>query len=76
MTDDHDEQKELLQEALVELWLTDPTRFDLRDDGERRYLRRRLVNKMWNVWNAQRAFERMHCRLEANELQATEEGMT
>ena len=60
MTDDPDEQKDLLQEALVELWLTDPTRFDLRDRGERRYLRRVMVNRMWRVWRAERAFERAH----------------
>lgn len=53
MTRDADEQADLLQEALVELWKTDPTRFDLRDPREVRYLKRILVSRMWRVWGAE-----------------------
>lgn len=60
MTDDEDERDDLLQAALMELWLADPTRFDVRDRGERRYLRRILVNTMWRVWKEERSFEHMH----------------
>ena len=55
LTENRDEQDDLLQEALVELWRTDPTRYDLRRRNERRFLRRVLVNRMWKVWKAERA---------------------
>jgi DNA-directed RNA polymerase specialized sigma24 family protein len=43
-----------VQEALVELWMIDPTRFDLRERKELNYLRRMLVNRMWDVWRVAR----------------------
>jgi DNA-directed RNA polymerase specialized sigma24 family protein len=54
ITDDVDERKDLLQEALVELWAIDPTRFDLREPKEVAYLRRMLINRMWDVWRSER----------------------
>ncbi len=50
ITEDRDQQDDLVQEALVELWMIDPTRFDLRERKELNYLRRMLVNRMWDVW--------------------------
>lgn len=52
MTPDSDEQEDYLQEALIHLWTLDVTRFDLRLQAERNYLRRMLVNHMWNVRRA------------------------
>lgn len=54
LTEDVEERKDLLQEALVELWAIDPTRFDLREASEIEYLRRMLVNRMWDVWRKER----------------------
>jgi DNA-directed RNA polymerase specialized sigma24 family protein len=48
-TPSEDEAEDLVQEAWIQLWQTDPTRFDLRDPREFRYLRRILVNRMWRV---------------------------
>ena len=55
MTSARDEQDDLLQEALVALWAIDPTRFDLREHAELAYLRRMLVNRMWDAWRKIRA---------------------
>jgi DNA-directed RNA polymerase specialized sigma24 family protein len=54
MTKEWEEQEDLLQEALVELWMIDPTRFDLRDRADMAYLRRLLINRMWDVWRKER----------------------
>ncbi|MDB4890480.1 MAG: hypothetical protein JWL61_2335 [Gemmatimonadetes bacterium] len=54
MTKEWEEQEDLLQEALVELWVIDPTRFDLREGMEIAYLRRMLINRMWDVWRKER----------------------
>lgn len=35
------------------LWETDPTRFDLEDQEDLRYLCRILANRMWQVWKAE-----------------------
>ena len=53
ITENSDDQQDLLQEALVELWVIDPTRFDLRDRDNLEYLRRMLVNRMWDVWRSE-----------------------
>lgn len=45
-----DDQNDLVQEALIELWSADPTRYDLEDPREVAYLRRILVNRMLDVW--------------------------
>lgn len=55
MTSARDEQDDLLQEALVALWVIDPTRFDLREPAELAYLRRMLVNRMWDALGKIRA---------------------
>ena len=49
LCDDPDVQKELLQEGLIKLWLTDPTRYDLTSFADRSYLRRAIVNRMLRV---------------------------
>jgi len=46
MTDDVDLQKDMLQEALILLWELDPTRFDPRKPGARRYLTKMMINQM------------------------------
>jgi DNA-directed RNA polymerase specialized sigma24 family protein len=53
LTHDADEQRDLLQEAMIKLWEVDPTRFDLKQTAELRYLRRVLVNRMWKVQRAE-----------------------
>jgi len=55
MTLDRDIRADLLQEATIALWGTDPTRFDLRDDAERKYLFAVLRNRMRDVWRRERA---------------------
>jgi DNA-directed RNA polymerase specialized sigma24 family protein len=49
MTDDQDEREDLVQEAMIALWKADPTRFDLRDQRDVRYLHKILVHRMWKV---------------------------
>ena len=49
ITQDADEEDDLMQEALIELWLIDPSRFDLRAADDCHYLRRMLANRMWSV---------------------------
>ena len=51
MTDDEDMRDDLVQEAMIRLWKTDPTRFDLRDRVDVRYLHKILVHRMWDVWD-------------------------
>ena len=50
--DGPDQADDLVQEALIELWLIDPSRFQLRDPREAAYLRRMLVRRMWDVRRA------------------------
>jgi hypothetical protein len=57
MTVDPDIRADLLQEATIALWQTDPTRFDLRDEADRQYLFAVLRNRMLDVWR----FERRRC---------------
>ena len=54
MTDDKDEREDLLQEAMIALWNADPTRFDLRDPLDMRYLEKILVHRMWKVWGGKK----------------------
>lgn len=54
MTDDPDEQEDLLQIALIELWKIDPTRFELGDEEDRAYLGRMLVHQMWRAWGGEK----------------------
>lgn len=53
LTDDPDLREDLVQEASICLWETDPTRFDLEDQEDLRYLCRILINRMWQVWKAE-----------------------
>ena len=51
-----DDRKDLLQDAMVELWNLDPTRYDFRDDADVSYIRRRLIMRMWSVWGGDPSF--------------------
>jgi DNA-directed RNA polymerase specialized sigma24 family protein len=51
MTEDRDERRDLLQEAMVALWKADPTRYDFDDVEDVDYLYRILVNRMLDVWD-------------------------
>ncbi len=53
LTADPDLRDDLVQEARIRLWETDPTRFDLEDQEDLRYLCRILTNRMWQVWKAE-----------------------
>ena len=53
LTADADLRDDLVQEARIRLWETDPTRFDLEDQEDLRYLCRILTNRMWQVWKAE-----------------------
>lgn len=55
ITDEPELQADLVQEAQIILWEVDPTRFDPRRFGEQAYLRRVLINRMWDVWRAEMA---------------------
>ena len=48
-----DQVDDLVQEALIELWLIDPSRFLLHDPQDAAYLRRMLVRRMWDVRRAE-----------------------
>jgi DNA-directed RNA polymerase specialized sigma24 family protein len=50
--EDEDQADDLVQEALIELWLIDPSRFVLDDPRDAAYLRRMLVRRMWDVRRA------------------------
>jgi DNA-directed RNA polymerase specialized sigma24 family protein len=54
MTADQDERDDLVEEARIKLWKADPTRFDLRDPVDVRYLQKILVHRMWRVWGGER----------------------
>jgi DNA-directed RNA polymerase specialized sigma24 family protein len=54
LTDDQDQREDLLHEAMIKLWKTDPTRFDFREKKEVRYLQKILVHRMWKVWSVER----------------------
>lgn len=53
LTSNRDLRDDLVQEARIYLWRMDPTRFDLRDGEELRYVRRELLARMWRVWRAE-----------------------
>ncbi|MHB1861398.1 MAG: hypothetical protein ACYCVL_00385 [Gemmatimonadaceae bacterium] len=53
LTGNRDLRDDLVQEARIYLWRMDPTRFDLRDKEELRYVRRELLARMWRVWRAE-----------------------
>ena len=53
LTRDRDLRQDLMQEAVIALWESDPTRFDLRDRAERAYLLRVMANRMRDVWRAE-----------------------
>lgn len=53
LTADADLREDLVQEARIRLWETDPTRLDLEDQEDLRYLCRILTNRMWQVWKAE-----------------------
>ena len=50
ITPDRDHQDDLIQEAMIALWNADPTRYDFRDRADVAYVRRVLINRMWDVW--------------------------
>jgi DNA-directed RNA polymerase specialized sigma24 family protein len=54
LTEDPDDRKDLVQEAMIELWKADPTRYDLRDPDDVDYLTRILTNRMRDVWGGDR----------------------
>ncbi|HEY5218546.1 MAG TPA: hypothetical protein VIJ16_02000, partial [Gemmatimonadaceae bacterium] len=53
LTNNRDLRDDLLQEARIYLWRMDPSRFDLRNVDEVRYVQRELVARMWRVWKAE-----------------------
>ena len=53
MTTDHDLGDDLLQEARIRLWELDPTRFDLQNAEDLRYVCRALINRMWSGMRAE-----------------------
>ena len=45
-----DDQDDLEQEAFIELWRCDPTRYDLTRKDDVDYVARLLSNRMWHAW--------------------------
>ena len=56
MTHNRQDRNDLLQDAMVELWNLDTTRFDFNDPADIRYLRHYLIVRMWAVWGDDRDF--------------------
>jgi DNA-directed RNA polymerase specialized sigma24 family protein len=54
LTDDLDAREDLLQVAKIALFVADPTRYDLRDPLDVRYLRQILKHRMWKYWRRER----------------------
>jgi DNA-directed RNA polymerase specialized sigma24 family protein len=54
ITDDEDNQKDLVQEAMISLWIADPARYDVRNKSEVAYLRKILIVRMWQVWGVKK----------------------
>jgi len=54
VTTDPDLADDLLQEARIRLWEMDPTRFDLENGQDLRYVCRALINRMWSGLRAER----------------------
>jgi DNA-directed RNA polymerase specialized sigma24 family protein len=48
-TDDPETMKDLVQEAMFKLWELEPSRIDIRNRAEVFYVRRALINRMWDV---------------------------
>lgn len=53
LTRDADLLDDLIQEARICLWELDPTRFDLTNTSDLRYVCRALINRMWAGWRAE-----------------------
>ena len=53
LTRDADLIEDLIQEARICLWELDPTRFDLTNTSDLRYVCRALINRMWAGWRAE-----------------------
>ena len=53
LTDDPELQSDLVQEAMIKLWQLDPSRIDLGSNVEIFYVRRMLINRMWDVLRAE-----------------------
>ena len=54
ITEERAHRLDLIQEARIELWRLDATRFVLSDKAEVAYLRKCLINRMWTVWGRNR----------------------
>lgn len=50
ITPERDHQQDLIQEAMVALWNADSTRYNFRERADVAYVRRMLINRMWDVW--------------------------
>jgi DNA-directed RNA polymerase specialized sigma24 family protein len=59
---DPDTQDDLRQEALIGLWMTDPTRFDLTVERERLYVQRMMKNRMRDLCPKRRKKTEIHVR--------------
>lgn len=49
-----DDREDLVQEAMITLWMCDPTAYDFLDPRDMAYLRRAMVNRMCDVWGRKR----------------------
>lgn len=49
ISEDRDDQADLVQEALIRLWEMEPSRFDFGDREDLRFVVRLLRNRMWDV---------------------------
>ena len=50
ITKDRDQQDDLMQEAMIALWKCDVSRYDFLIEADVNYVRRILINHMWDVW--------------------------
>lgn len=64
ITGNREDRRDLVQEAMIALWKCDPARFDFRDASEVAYVRRILINHMWDAWGRDRSARRKRRVLE------------
>ena len=49
-----DDREDLVQEAMITLWKSDPTAYDFLDSADLAYLRRTMVRRMCDTWGRKR----------------------
>ena len=55
ITPDRDDREDLVQEAMITLWKSNPSCYDFMDRRDIAYVKRMLINRMIDVWGRHRS---------------------